>query len=279
MLNSLTSIKGKPSFRSSDNLQQVYIDDPDVQNKLQFTKSITFITHGWLGNHSSYWMLQSASDILQYTDSSVCLVAWDHLAKYVYPQVAQQHAPRVSEYMTRFVRFLNQQGIPPQNMTLVGHSIGAHVCGQVGHNLGGKIAEIYGLDPAGPMFTHPTRQESSFRLDSTDAGYVQMIVTTRVILGVNYGDGHANFYPNGGTSPQKSCDSPGTSSSDWAQEVSCSHSYATVLFQCSINPAVSYEARRCRDWVLFKRGLCNANQIDMLGLHSRKMKGDFYLEV
>ncbi|EAT46683.1 AAEL002150-PA [Aedes aegypti] len=192
------------SSESSDNLQQVHVNDPNIHNKIHFAKPITLITHGWLGNHSSFWMVQTASDILKYTNNSVCIVAWDHLASYVYPQVAQQHAPLVSDYMTRFVKFLNQQGMPPESMTLVGHSIGAHVCGQVGYNLKGKIREIYGLDPAGPLFTHPTRRESSFRLDSTDAGYVQMIVTTRFILGVNYGDGHENFYPNGGTSPQKS---------------------------------------------------------------------------
>lgn len=265
--------------RSSDNLQQVHVNDPNIHNKIHFAKPITLITHGWLGNHSSFWMVQTASDILKYTNNSVCIVAWDHLASYVYPQVAQQHAPLVSDYMTRFVKFLNQQGMPPESMTLVGHSIGAHVCGQVGYNLKGKIREIYGLDPAGPLFTHPTRRESSFRLDSTDAGYVQMIVTTRFILGVNYGDGHENFYPNGGTSPQKSCELSGTSSYEWAQELSCSHSYATVLFQRSINPAINYTAKQCRNWVLFMRGFCNARPTDILGVRSRKITGDFYLAV
>ena len=64
-------------------------------------------------------------------------------------------------------------------ITLIGHSIGAHIMGDVGNRLKElkqSVGTIIGLDPAGPCFFRPERNDSQ-RLDKNDADYVQGIYT------------------------------------------------------------------------------------------------------
>lgn len=107
---------------------------------------------------------------------------------------------------------------------LVGFSLGAHVAGFAGAELGNlsritgkpklpKIRRrksspsfIQGLDPAGPLFES---QDPRARLDQTDAEFVDVIHSNgeNLILG-GLGSyqpmGHVDFYPNGGRM-QKGC--------------------------------------------------------------------------
>jgi pancreatic triacylglycerol lipase len=58
------------------------------------------------------------------------------------------------------------------------------------------------LDPAGPLFSV---RNAAGRLDASDANYVECIHTngpTLVLVGAGIGApiGHADFFPNGGTS-------------------------------------------------------------------------------
>ena len=53
-----------------------------------------------------------------------------------------------------------------------------------------------GLDPAGPFFTLVS---SAYRLDASDARYVDVIHTNAGVAGTIRRGGHIDFYPNGGT--------------------------------------------------------------------------------
>ena len=55
---------------------------------------------------------------------------------------------------------------------------------------------LTGLDPAGPFFTLVS---SAYRLDDSDASYVDVIHTNEGQLGTSRRGGHIDFYPNGGT--------------------------------------------------------------------------------
>lgn len=63
-------------------------------------------------------------------------------------------------------------------MHFVGHSLGAHVSGQVGHLLKNddfwKVKRITGLDPAKPCFTNINY---NLRIDKDDAELVDVIHT------------------------------------------------------------------------------------------------------
>ncbi|XP_065093506.1 lipase member H-like [Ochlerotatus camptorhynchus] len=263
--------------RESPELDQTYLDDPDIQLKINFTKPIMLVTHGWLDDHTMNWIQETAQDALDNIDINVCIVGWGHLARYQYYQSARKHTLLVSGYMTRFINFLNLEGIPLEKVTLVGHSLGAQICGQVGYNLDGQLGEIYGLDPAGPLFTFPVDLGLRYRLDQSDAKYVQMIITSRYSLGVGKGDGHENFYPNGGDAPQPNCVIPLTSDAEMADQIICSHLHATSLFRLSLDPALVFKGRRCFNWMSYRLKTCNLNPADVMGVYSQKLDGDFYL--
>ena len=59
------------------------------------------------------------------------------------------------------------------DMHLIGHSLGAHVAGYAGENVHG-LGRITGLDPAGLNYEN---QSARFRLDYTDAQFVDVIHT------------------------------------------------------------------------------------------------------
>lgn len=92
-----------------------------------------------------------------------------------------------------------------KHVTLVGYSLGAHVAGFTGYLMNGEVGHIIGLDPAGPLFTFPAITSSKYRLDETDAVYVQVLHTSDESLGPGIKCGHADFYPNGGIATQKNC--------------------------------------------------------------------------
>ncbi|KAF4528401.1 hypothetical protein B566_EDAN013337 [Ephemera danica] len=113
---------------------------------------------------------------------------------------ARSTTRKVGLYVATMIQYLNKAlHISLENFHCVGHSLGAHVCGYTGKSLaskyGLKLQRITGLDPAGPFFD---RNNTSERLDKTDAKYVDVIHTCTNILGFSWSIGHIDFYPNGG---------------------------------------------------------------------------------
>ncbi|XP_053686690.1 lipase member I-like [Sabethes cyaneus] len=263
--------------RNSTKLTQTFLNDSEIMMKIDVNKPMTFVIHGWLDNATRLWVQFTVQDIMKYSDTNVCTVNWSRLARYNYYQVAVNHTLLVSEFLTKFVEFLVTTGIPLDKITMVGHSMGAQICGQVGRNFRGKIAKIYGLDPAGPCFTFPRDRGLQYRLDHTDAKFVQMVITSRYMIGVGSGEGHENFYPNGGYSPQTNCALPVTSDAEFADQIMCSHLHATTLFRLSLNPKNVYRARRCINWPLYLLVFCNSNEANLLGVYSNQASGNFYL--
>ncbi|XP_058831711.1 lipase member H-like [Topomyia yanbarensis] len=262
--------------RNSPNLSQVVINDTSLSSKIVTSKPLAFITHGWLDNGDRYWVRDMAADYLTFVDSNVCVVDWKNLTMYGYA-IAVNHTYKVGAYMTKFITYLNGQGIPLSKVTLIGHSLGAQISGHTGHNLGGKIAAIYGLDPAGPLFTMPVDVGPAKRLDKSDAQYVQMIITSRCTCGVCIGDGHENFYPNGGMVPQPNCVLPLFSNAESFEPISCSHSHANSLFRFSLNPNNVFLGKQCFSYTAYLSGICFFNKSTKMGIYSSRVGNDLYL--
>ncbi len=93
--------------------------------------------------------------------------------------------------------------IKPSNFHLIGYSLGAHIAGIAGSKLPG-IRRITGLDPASLYYKEKSKE---FKLDSSDADFVDVIHTDTSTTGMGISDqiGHVDFYPNGGES-QPGCD-------------------------------------------------------------------------
>lgn len=75
--------------------------------------------------------------------------------------------------MAELIEALVNYGMNLKDLTLVGHSLGAHVAGMSGKMLNSteKIGIIIGLDPASVGFNFAEKDK---RLADTDADYVQV---------------------------------------------------------------------------------------------------------
>lgn len=96
---------------------------------------------------------------------------------------------------------MSDLGFSLDKFHLVGHSLGAHLCGQIGRTtrLSKKkvlLKRITGLDPAGPFWSPWNPFLTA--LNAFDAEFVDIIHTDRTNLGTNEQNGHADFWPNGG---------------------------------------------------------------------------------
>lgn len=87
------------------------------------------------------WMEASARSWSKLKRINVCLVDWSYLALSDYISAASTYTKDVGNYIAEFIRTLN---IPPKNVSVAGHSLGAQIAGYCGAALNGKLGYIYG---------------------------------------------------------------------------------------------------------------------------------------
>ncbi|CAH0718260.1 unnamed protein product, partial [Brenthis ino] len=157
------------------------------------------IVHGWLSNRYTNPNPTVRRAYLDKSDVNVIVMEWRRLAASTYP-TAVAGVPAVGRGLGQFLTFLNSTtGAPFNTMHLIGFSLGAHVVGNAGRELGGRAARVTGLDPAGPLWV-----TNSNRLRPADGVYVEAIHTDGGIggLGIGRAVADADFFPNGGESRQ-----------------------------------------------------------------------------
>lgn len=135
--------------------------------------------------------------------TNVCGVDWSDLANENYVKAALRSTHIAGRVVSNFVNYISYAvGISPANVTIAGHSLGAHVAGFVGKDLqryaNQRLGHIIGLDAAGPLFTFPVLAPSENILTADDAAFVQVIHTAVGTYGANVRLGNADFYANNG---------------------------------------------------------------------------------
>ncbi|CAG4965460.1 unnamed protein product [Colias eurytheme] len=216
--------------RNPNNHQLLRINDNDSVRNSNYDRDrpLTVVVHGWNGNGNSARLAIDA--LLHEGDNNVISLDWSIVASSPYT-TAVRNVPSVGQHLGNFVQWLiNNHGGNWNNVHLIGASLGAHVIGNAGRTVRGRIARISGLDPAGPQWS-----DNSNALNRNDAVYVECIHTDGGLQGIFDPIGDANFYPNGGTNRQ-----PGCSLS------SCSHVRAYELFAASVRYN-NFIGRRCAD--------------------------------
>lgn len=182
-------------------------------------------------------------------------------------------------------------GLDPNDVHLIGHSLGAHTAGYAGEKMGGSIGRITGLDPAEPYFQG---MPNHLRLDYTDAKLVDVIHTDGKSIfflglpgyGMSQPCGHLDFYPNNGKEQPGCTDLSETTPSlpltlikEGLEEasrvlVACNHVRAIKLFIESINSKCQYVAHECSSYASFLRGECfscksnNSLSCGIMGYHA-----------
>lgn len=137
---------------------------------------------------------------------NVIQVDWSKPASQIYP-LAARSTLNVGHLIAELIVALNRNlRVPYENFHLIGSSLGAHVSGFAGQHVikltNSKVGRITGLDPASPMFELTSLQ---FKLDYSDALFVDIIHTDKGRYGINNATGHADFFPNGGHASQPYC--------------------------------------------------------------------------
>ncbi|HEY9860301.1 MAG TPA: cadherin domain-containing protein [Candidatus Obscuribacterales bacterium] len=180
---------------------------------LDLTAPTYVITHGWGdGGHTDDDFRSLAKGIQDYAASAnILFTDWTDLSSNLNYSEAADDTLSVGQQLGNFLKDIN---LDSTTTTLIGHSLGAHVSGIAGDTYDGltglAIAQIIGLDPAGPLFESPGGRGTSERLDATDSDRVIAFHSSNTLgydgtladldLYVNWGDlfqpGKSSFIGN-----------------------------------------------------------------------------------
>nr|KAF7412973.1 hypothetical protein H0235_012824 [Vespula pensylvanica] len=224
-----------------------------------------FIIHGFIDTPLSSWVKEMRNELLKHGDYNVIVVDWAGGSLPLYTQ-ATANTRLVGLEIAHLIKHLQTNyGLDPNDIHLIGHSLGAHTAGYAGEKLRGNIGRITGLDPAEPYFQG---MPSHIRLDYTDAQLVDVIHTDGKSYGMSQACGHLDFYPNNGKEQPGCTDLSETTPSlpltliregfDEASRVlvACNHVRAIKLFTESINSKCQYIAHECSSYTTFLKGEC-----------------------
>ncbi|KAG5343493.1 PA1 Phospholipase, partial [Acromyrmex charruanus] len=171
------------------------------------SKSVFFITHGFLAH--SYWPnFDKLTSLLLKKDCTIFVLDWSNAACYNDPVIinllaypfAVRNTREVGDYLASYVKsVINVCNVPLKKITLIGHSLGAHISGFAAKNLQksnyGKIPLLIGTDPAGPSFLF---NDCKDRFCKTDANRVVALHSS--FLGIQKSIAHLNLWFNNGIS-------------------------------------------------------------------------------
>ncbi|XP_076034298.1 pancreatic lipase-related protein 2-like [Oratosquilla oratoria] len=237
-----------PVVLDTENLSTV------LEAPIRIGKPFKIISHGYLSYGEVGWIKLLVGELLRSDDCNVVVVDWGAGARPPYAQ-SVANIRLVGHQLGYLIYSLYYYAdIDLNQVHLIGHSLGAHLCSYAGSLLKEvyqlQVGRITGLDPAEPYFndTQPVT-----RLDPSDAKLVDVIHTDDtpllglpLSLGMTIPIGHLDFYPNGGERQ------PGCSSSD----LHCQHHRAIVLFTESIRQSCPLVAVVCDSYASFRAGKC-----------------------
>ncbi|XP_017890648.2 exosome component 10 [Ceratina calcarata] len=185
----------------------------------QIERKTIIIVHGFLSHGQEPWISNLEKAFLRWGDVNVVVVDWSAGGNTWNYYKAAVNTKVVGYQISRFLEHIenatyagnNSDKIVWGSIYLVGHSLGAHICGFTAKELKKrhspwKVERITGLDPAQPCFKNA---DPAVKLAKSDAPFVDVIHTNgkllhEIGLGLPGPIGHVDFYPNGGKS-QPAC--------------------------------------------------------------------------
>ncbi|KXJ70518.1 hypothetical protein RP20_CCG023284, partial [Aedes albopictus] len=133
--------------------------------------------------------------------TNVFVVDWGKLSRLPCYPTAAFNTKQAGECTATFLIGLkaNHPEFSCRDLHSIGFSLGAHVLSFTSNalekSIGTKFRRITGLDPALPFFATARQQ---WKLDLTDADFVDVIHTNAGVFGKIETCGHVDFYMNGG---------------------------------------------------------------------------------
>ncbi|GAB1302571.1 Pancreatic lipase-related protein 2 [Apodemus speciosus] len=170
-------------------------------SNFQLNRKTRFIIHGFTDKGEGSWLLDICQKMFQVEKVNCICVDWMGGSRTEYTQAAY-NTRVVGAEIAFLVQVLSTEfEYSPENVHLIGHSLGSHVAGEAGRRLEGYLGRITGLDPAEPCFQGLPEE---VRLDPSDAMFVDVIHTDSAPIipylgfGTSQKVGHLDFFPNGG---------------------------------------------------------------------------------
>uniref|UniRef100_A0A671EEI6 Triacylglycerol lipase n=2 Tax=Rhinolophus ferrumequinum TaxID=59479 RepID=A0A671EEI6_RHIFE len=143
-------------------------------SNFQLDRKTRFIIHGFIDKGEESWLTDMCKKMFKVEEVNCICVDWRHGALTDYTQAV--HNIRVVGAQIAFLiqGLSTEMGYGPENVHLIGHSLGAHAAAEAGRRLQGRVGRITGLDPAEPCFQGTSEE---VRLDPSDAMFVDVIHT------------------------------------------------------------------------------------------------------
>nr|XP_040577687.1 inactive pancreatic lipase-related protein 1-like isoform X2 [Lepeophtheirus salmonis] len=240
------------------------------------------IVHGFMGNCELPWVVDMRDALLKISDINVFCADWKQGSQFPNYSQAAANTQIVGLMIAKFFNAVSGVvGSIGPKLHLIGFSLGAQVCGYVGSKIP-NCSRISGLDPAGPVFRD---LEVEFRLDKSDADFVDVIHTNSAYylsegFGLSDVCGHVDFYPFGGKN-QMPCKSVFQEAFLW-KDIGCSHSRAVRLYIESIKnkdcKMVGFPCVGGYNTFLLKGECFDTSKAFPLGLNTpRNANGELYL--
>lgn len=248
---------------------EIYSDQMTKLSRSTFDpkKMTRFIVHGFVQNGDTAWMKAMSEQLLVVQDVNVIRVGWiGGSLQLNYPQSVSDTEVVAAEIAVLINNIKAQFSSSSSDLFhCIGHSLGAQACGYLGARVSPKIAQITGLDPAGPYYENTPLE---VRLDSTDAQFVDVIHTDaeklkNLGMGINQVSGHIDFWPNDGIA-QPGCDQNILSTIigidgvvEGAQDfVACNHLRAIDFYMESITSSCPFKGNPCMSYQDYLNGKC-----------------------
>ncbi|KAM3959603.1 pancreatic triacylglycerol lipase-like [Aphomia sociella] len=169
------------------------------------------LIHGYAGGDDTLPIAVLRDAYLRRGGYNVFMLDWGALCQPPCYVAAVHNLRPVARCAAEALNSLRRAGLRPDQLTCVGHSLGAHLCGILANYINFRLNRIIGLDPARPLI----RSAPALRLDPGDARAVHVLHTNAGRYGEAARLGHADFCLNGGRS-QPYCE-------DTLNEALCSH--------------------------------------------------------
>ncbi|XP_059172418.1 pancreatic lipase-related protein 2-like [Physella acuta] len=236
-----------------------YTLDTIMKTGFDMTLKTVFIIHGFATTMYKAWVPVMKQTFLLKEDMNVFILDWADAVIPPHYDRAVDNMFIVGQMVANLILRMETFGLRLDDLHLIGHSLGAHLAGDIGRRLGGRIARITGLDPAAYLFEGKPIDK---RLDPSDAVFVDVVHSDAVRLTFPYKGlgilnplGHVDFYPNGAYLQPGCVDKYlGLYPIDGPE---CSHRRAAEYYVDSINTTYHCMAQQCSDFKSFLDHHCS----------------------
>lgn len=124
------------------------ITDPDefASTDYSSTKTSVFVIHGWKNNYTTYMSQTIKNAYLTAADVNIFVVDWSSVAILDYIS-ARSSVSALGEVLGEMISTMVDNQLLSLALTkIVGHSLGAHIAGNTGSELGGNVLYIAGAN-------------------------------------------------------------------------------------------------------------------------------------